>query len=524
MLKTLHLDFWNNPLVVTAMRLKYRRGSPGMRAAVWVAVLLGVGALLNHLSQNGAFRFPTAYLVAILSIQGLVSAAMAVVATSNSMNSEVNNRTLDFQRIVTLSPREILLGKMIGEPAQSYFWMIASMPLAAVCWGLGAASGATILWFYVNILTFTLMWAAIGLIHTLQPPVQVMGRQRSGGGVGMVLLFAVVPQLMIHGVRLLDKPGAGDLLQLVTPLGSLIHLWRDDPWQSQVAFWGLHVPSLVAAPVVQLTIAAWIVAAMTRRLKNLLNPIVSKSTAYASVAVIDLVFAGLCYSWWLAGYDATQLVYGYCLAHVVLCFLMMFFVVPRSPALVAWLWRRDGSRSAIKQALADDRTDVSAAAAVFALIGIAVLLAALVTPIQAAAGGPRLPVESERLAEAAGAMAAVVVAMGVIHQLCVAAAPKGGAPVYVLFAVLVNGFPPIMEQVLVAAGQEPANPDMLPSLSPAAMFVMNMTSVARRQISALPVIAAYAALAAVGYVILRRWLSREAATVRRKLASMAVAP
>jgi hypothetical protein len=202
----------------------------------------------------------------------------------------------------------------------------------------------------------------------------------------------------------------------------------------------------------------------------------------------------------------------------------MFFVVPRSPALVAWLWRRDGSRSAIKQALADDRTDVSAAAAVFALIGIAVLLAALVTPIQAAAGGPRLPVESERLAEAAGAMAAVVVAMGVIHQLCVAAAPKGGAPVYVLFAVLVNGFPPIMEQVLVAAGQEPANPDMLPSLSPAAMFVMNMTSVARRQISALPVIAAYAALAAVGYVILRRWLSREAATVRRKLASMAVAP
>jgi hypothetical protein len=168
----MQLDFWNNPLVVTAMRLKYRRSSPGVWSALWVLALLGLGALLHYLSQNGAFRFPTTYLAAILSLQAAVSAIIAVVCTSTSMNAEVINRTLDFQRIVTLSPRAILTGKMIGEPAMSYFLMIASMPLAALCWGFGAASGSVIFWLYVNILTFTLMWAAFGLINSLTPPTQ----------------------------------------------------------------------------------------------------------------------------------------------------------------------------------------------------------------------------------------------------------------------------------------------------------------------------------------------------------------
>src|SRR4051812_27686517 len=98
MLKQLHLDFWNNPLVVTAMRLKYRRGSPGTRSILWILALLGLGSLLYHqLAEAPGFRFPTAYLVAILSLQSLLSAAIAVGTTSASITSEVTNRTLDFQ-------------------------------------------------------------------------------------------------------------------------------------------------------------------------------------------------------------------------------------------------------------------------------------------------------------------------------------------------------------------------------------------------------------------------------------------
>jgi hypothetical protein len=151
-----------------------------------------------------------------------------------------------------------------------------------------------------------------------------------------------------------------------------------------------------------------------------------------------------------------------------------------------------------------------------------VLLAALVLPIQLSAGGLKLGVEPQRLAEVVGAMAAVVVAMGITHQLCVAAAPKGGGAIYVLLVVLLNGLPVLAESLLYASGREPANPDFLPSLSPVAMFVMNMTSVMQRQSSALPVIGVYAALAAVSYALLQRWLKREGATVERKLASMAI--
>jgi hypothetical protein len=520
----MHYDFWNNPLVVTAMRLKFRRGSPGMRAVIWILMLLGLGALLHHISQTQNFRFPTAYLVAILSVQCVVSAAMAVTTTSTSMNAEVINRTLDFQRIVTLTPREILLGKMIGEPSFAYFLLLASIPLAALCWGLGAASGLTILFLYVNIATFTLMWAAIGLINSLQPPSQASGKQRTGGGgVGMVLMFAIVPQLLIHGVRLMDRPGIGDVLQLLTPLGSLIHLWRDDAWQAQVSFWGVRFPSLVAAPVVQLAIAAWVIAAMSRRLKNLLDPILTKPRAYATVLALDLAIAGICYARWIEGYDPTQLVYGYGLAHLVVCFIMMFFVVPRSAALVAWLWRRDRRESWLKQLLTADRSDVCLASVVLALIGLAVLMVALVLPIQAIAGRAMASVDANRLLEVVAATFVLVVAMGVIHQLCVAAAPRGGTLLYLLFILAANLLPPVTAALLAAAEDAPPDVEKVSFLSPVVLYSVNMTSVAGRHISAVWVIGLYSVFAIVGYALLRRWLGRESATVERKLQGIRLA-
>ena len=519
----LRWDFWNNPLVVTAMRLKYRRGSPGVWAVMWILALLGVGALLHYLSQNQAFRFPTAYLVAILSLQAIVSSIIGVISTSSSMNAEVVNRTLDFQRIVTLSPRAILVGKMIGEPALSYFLLIASMPLAALCWGMGAASGLVILVLYVNLITCALMWAALGLINSLTPPAQTAGRQKSGGGgAGFAILFAVVPQLLIHGRNSLETPGIGDAVKLLSPLGSLFHLWQDNAWNAQVSFWGLSVPSLMAAPIAQLAVSTWIVAAMSRRLQNPINPLASKRRSYVTLTVLDLTVAAICFSQWLNGIDATKLAYGYGLAHVIACLILSFATVPRKAAIVSWAWRSDGQWPLRRGLLFGDRSEMSLAAVIHGAIGVGVLLVALVLPMKLMATAAHSPVPARDLGAVALSMFVLVVALEILHQTLTATISRGGHMMFILFVIFANLLPPLCGAGLMAA--EPATPEstieLVNSLSPVVLFALNMTRIGAPAQSVAPVVIVYAAIGVLGYAMLRRILRRESAVVRRKLRTM----
>ena len=518
----MQLDFWNNPLVVTAMRLKYRRGLPGIWAALWVLGLLGLGAFLHHLSQTNGFRFPTAYLVALLSIQGIVSSAIAVVSTSSSMNAEVVNRTLDFQKIVTLSPRAILLGKMIGEPALSYFLMIASLPLAALCWGLGAASGAVIFWLYVNLATFALMSASFGLINSLAPPTQGAGRQKTGGGAGLVSMFAVLPQLVAHGRDSLDTPGVGDITKLLTPIGSIMHLWKDSAWNAEVAFWGLRLPSLIVAPVFQLGVAAWIVAAMSRRLKNSLDPLASKARSYATLGGIDALMAGICFAQWRQGYDASKLVYGYCLAHIVVAIVMMFAAAPRRAAVVSSAWRHEGRRPSLGELLWGDRSDMRAAVFVYALIGWLVLLAGLVGPILSLPTAGQSTLTLNHFVEVGLAMSAVVIGLGITHQLLVAATSRGGQLMFIALLLVANLAPPGIAAGLQISERPPAEATLqnIISLSPAGYFGSNLSRVGSGPLGAAWLIALYVGVFALSYTLLGRVLRRESSLVRQKLSAM----
>ncbi|MBA3481531.1 MAG: hypothetical protein H0T51_06925, partial [Pirellulales bacterium] len=405
-----------------------------------------------------------------------------------------------------------------------YFLMIASMPLAAICWGFGAASGSVIFWLYVNLTTFTLMWAAIGLINSLTPPTQAAGRSKSGGGAGVVIMFAVVPQMLIHGRNSLDTPGIGDVVQMLTPIGSLVHLWQDNAWNSRVSFWGVSVPSLLLAPLVQLSVAAWIVAAMSRRLKNPLDPLASKRCSYYTLAVVDLVIAGICYAQWLQGYDAAKLVYGYGLAHIVICLIMTFAAVPRRPAILAWIWRRDASSPRLGETLSADRAEMSGAAVAYGLIGLGVLAIGLVGPMALTATADRVMTPPRDLAEIGLATFVIVVALTLLQQLLVASSSRGGSLMFILFVVLANLLPPICAAALRASSTPVTEgfTESIAALSPVALFASNMQRVGSPNASAGLLIVAYAALAVICFALLRRVLRREGATVRGKLQAMAV--
>jgi hypothetical protein len=378
---------------------------------------------------------------------------------------------------------------------------------------------------YVNITTFTLMWAAMGLINSLTPPTQAAGRSKSGGGgAGVVIMFAVVPQVLIHGRNSLDTPGIGDVVKLLTPIGSLVHLWKDSAWNASVSFWGVSLPSLLLAPVVQLSVAAWIVAAMSRRLKNSLDPLASKRCTYYTLAVIDLFIAGICYAQWLRGYDATKLIYGYGLAHIVVCLIMTFAAVPRRPAILAWIWRRDSPTPRVSELLFADRAEMSLAAVVYGVIGLAVLALGLVGPMALTATVDRATIPPRDLAEIGLATFVIVVALTLLQQLLVASTSRGGSLMFVLFVLLANLLPPICAAAL-RASTTPVSEELsesIAALSPVALFVSNMQRVGSANASAAPLTVVYAALAVICFALLRRVLRREGATVRGKLQAMAV--
>src|SRR5206468_7333316 len=125
------IDFWNNPIVVSAFRVKYRRGGVFNITTLYLILLVAGGAVMAHYDDPPRFGpWPRNYLLALLALQFVISPLMAGNATAESLRSEITNRTLDFQRIATLSPSQILVGKLLGEPALAYLLAIATIPLA----------------------------------------------------------------------------------------------------------------------------------------------------------------------------------------------------------------------------------------------------------------------------------------------------------------------------------------------------------------------------------------------------------
>src|SRR5262249_53928821 len=129
--RMIRLDFWNNPIVVSAFRAKGKKQFP---LATYVVVLVGIGAALEYFSRISDRPWNTPWtqihLVVVVAVAAGASFLFAMVATQSSIASEVSNKTLDFQRITGLSPAQVVVGKIFGEPALAYLLIPASFPVA----------------------------------------------------------------------------------------------------------------------------------------------------------------------------------------------------------------------------------------------------------------------------------------------------------------------------------------------------------------------------------------------------------
>src|SRR5262249_19110808 len=163
----------------------FRKGGVFGGTTLYLTLLTAGGMLLWHYNDPARLGpFPRNYLLAVFGIQFALSALLITSGTSSSIRSEVLSRTLDFQRITSLSPRQIPLGKLLGALPLAYLLPIATVPLTFYCVLLGVAGVSINVWIllYLNLATTTIMLGTISMLQRLEPTAK--GSTGSGAGLG----------------------------------------------------------------------------------------------------------------------------------------------------------------------------------------------------------------------------------------------------------------------------------------------------------------------------------------------------
>jgi hypothetical protein len=367
-------DFWNNPIVISAFRVKYRRIGPFRIVTTYLLLLLTAAAGLQASDFRLLNSYPLTCFVCLMGLQCVLSFMVAMNATRVSIKREVDGQTLDFQRIAALSPRQILLGKLLGEPAMAYLMAIATIPLAIVCWLGGAVSFPVLVLAYVNLATTTFMGGVFGL--------QAKIDRQGGSATGFVILLlfmGVYVRFLGRLASALNVPWISALVGLGAPIVSLEGIAADDPWIA-VTLFGVGIPFLMATPVVQLLIAALYFHAMERQLIYPLNPRFSKAMAYGTLAAIDLVMAGVLFDMgpWTLSPGLT--VVAFWLAHFGACLLLLLEALPSKESLHSWVWRRRGQPARERDYWLGERSEISRMLAGFCGIGLFSLLGVVLVP------------------------------------------------------------------------------------------------------------------------------------------------
>jgi hypothetical protein len=511
------LAFWNNPLVVSAFRVKYRRGTPFRTAALYLMALAMGGEMLHYYRRYLGGSFPRNYYLALMGLQFVVSLFIALSTTSASVRAEVSQRTLDFQRLASLSPRQILLGKLLGQPAMAYLLSIAAFPLVFLCYLWGGVDFWVMLLLYVNLASTTLMFGAMGLLQRLEPPAGKSGSTSIGPqwivAFFIVVFLNLVPMLIAGGSTVLGVPLAAALLGLPTPVPAFGGIVAGDPWRFGLSFFDLQIPFILITPLAQLGIAFLCFQSMVRQLVNPLNPPFSKQLAYVTLTIVDVIVAGVLFDsgpWSIALGPRCA---AFCLIHLLASGWMMAATTPWRETLHSWVWRYRGRRPLLADCWLGDRTENGLALLTFCAIGVASYVVLVVVPAPWQAGVGQWPQARLVAVPALGAMVVLTLAFGTILQWLVFLAGRGGSPLLVTVLALPIAAPHV-------AGYYYQLP-WLEAFSPSAHFGRWLFD-PDRPLNVLPLLLTYAGVLVLVRLSLRRRMHHLEKAVDRKLEQMGV--
>lgn len=491
------LDFWNNPIIVSAFRVRYRRGGFTSGIAPYLVALAALGAGLEYYQDKLSVPWTRIYYPLLMGLQFLMSGVMASTATATSMRSEVVNRTLDFQRIAALTPRQILLGKLLGEPAIAYLMAMSTFPLAMWCFLAGGVDLEVMVLMYINLATTLLLCGATGLIGRLELPI--------GQASGVFL----------------------SIWALATPIPLFVAIGRNDPWSIAIPLFGIDFPYILLLPPVQLLLAYLCFRIMERQLVSPLLPLLSKPMAYTVLLGVDLVAAALLFGLesvrWNRGQTVppsiltewlTERTILFCLVHFVMSFFLMFLMTPWRETLYSWVWRFRRRRPYLLDLWLGDRSENILAVSSFAALGLANLAMLILLPAIPIEGWPPLKAAFPIVAAASVTCTVLILTFGTIHQWLMLIGGRLANP----FTLVIS----ILAIVIPLAGGFKKETEWVMAFSPALHFGYWLGAPTKPAFSYLVLVALYLAVLIFFWYLLRKRMRQLESWVDFKLRLMGV--
>lgn len=403
------LDFWNNPLVVSSFRHQQRRRtySRYVYASNFLFLMI-LGQTIPYFKPDLRPHWNEYAFQGLMGIQFLMCGFGAGAATNKSMKNEVVNQTFDFLRIASLSPRQILIGKLFGEGAGSFFLGMSTFPLGIICFVEGGVSFDVLVLMYVNLATFTFVCGALGLLVELEPRKDAKPDEFS------LSLFLGLP----WGVP------------------PFVALAQDNLF--------LRYGILTMLPLVHVAAAFLAIGSKERRLNNPLTPALSKRTSYVLLTVLDLSAALI---FFFVNISVSQCVVGFCAFHLLASLMMIHSVTPWRETLRSWAWRFRGRTSWARDSLLGDLSENAMALVTFCVIGLATLVPFVLVPALSLVDAGPTANEWLAMAEAVVLTLMLILSLGSLHQFFLLFMGKTGGWVAPFFFTFMTIAPHLFGQI-----------------------------------------------------------------------------
>jgi len=281
--------FWSNPEFVRHRRAELRpvRAITVAAVVIVMCVLLGMACWsyqqnLLEGAQHGAATYTSeawknrveylqqdfarkTWLLFYRWLVGLQSVALtfwALFSCAQSVSGERDRKTWDFQRTTRLTPAEILIGKLLGEPVLMYFAVLCAAPATLISGLAGGLSFVTVISVFVFLVVTALFLGLVGMwLSTL-----LESRTRGVGLIGALAIYGLT--LGIYGMRDSGLPG----LAAMSPLTASIDLLGAGAGSTlsrvPAMLFGHAIPWLLMNVLLCGSFSLWLAVMLVRNLKR----------------------------------------------------------------------------------------------------------------------------------------------------------------------------------------------------------------------------------------------------------------
>jgi ABC-2 family transporter len=197
----------------------------------------------------------------LIGMQGAALTFWTLFSCAQSISGERDRKTWEFQRVTRLTPGEILIGKLLGEPVLVYFAALCAAPITLIAGLAGGLPFGTVLSVYVDLAMTSLFLGLGGMwLSTL-----LESRTRGVGLIGALGLYFVT--VMMFQMRTVGLPGLAAFSPLMVFFG-LIPSEESSLLSALPVLFGHTVPWLLMCVLLCGSFSAWLAVMLLRNLKR----------------------------------------------------------------------------------------------------------------------------------------------------------------------------------------------------------------------------------------------------------------